>query len=411
MSKESQDIVIDQEVTEAIAKTVNAENEAKFNELTEKMEKFLAENAKEEVVVDKGARGGEEAEVVEGYAALTKEQFAKEQIVAKFTDRAKFKEMNDFAVKSLQKAGKIEKATYLNVGTDVDGGYLVPENELMTDVLNILPEFSSFAGELRVVTLTQGEGIDVATLTADVVMTEVGTEGGAKTATKVTFGDDQTNVREFAGIALMTKKLVAMSASDVYAILRDSYARAIAKNREELALTDATSGIINKSGIVTVSTGGTSLTDTTWEIIKSLPYQVPTQSANGGIYVISRALMAHLDGLTGTDGHEIMVMDSGSAGTLTGRFRNGYRFVVAETLPNADAVSTEYAVFGNFGKYAIDVRLGAVQTDIFDSGIVTISGTDHNLIQENKLAMRVETWENVGYPLTGAFAVLTTDAS
>lgn len=413
-----QTIEIDAEVTQAISKQVTDSMQEKFDAQAKEFESKLAELSKvEETSVDKGARGGQEAEVVSGLDALTKEQFAVEQVKAALGNHARLQELNQHALKSLEKAGVVNKATYLNVGTDADGGVLVPNNELLSDIMDLLPEYSAMAGEIRVITLTNGEGIDVSTLTADVIMTEVGTEGGTKDDTKPTFGDKTVNVREFAGIAIMTKKLLKQSAFDVYAILRDSFARAIAKNREVLALTDATSGIVNDAGVVETYAGGsstsgsTSVADVTWEEIKAMPFAVPTQSANGGIYAISRVLLAALDGLTDSQGREIVTMDQGGAGSLSGRFKNGYRFVVAESLGAADAVDTAFCVFGNFGQYAIDVRQGAVESDVFDSGVVDDGVTEHNLINENKLAMRVETWENVGYPLPGAFNVLKTAAS
>lgn len=61
-------------------------------------------------------------------------------------------------------------------------------------------------------------------------------------------------------------------------------------------------------------------------------------------------------------------------------------------------------------RYGILLRQGTVESETFNSGVVNdgangSNGTDHNLIQDNKLAHRVAFYENVGYPLPQAFAV------
>lgn len=406
MSKtEEQTIEIDESVTKAIADSVRADIQKEMEEKAQKQDKEINKMAKTET---------EEVEVLGKFDKMSKEAFAVAQLNAALSGNQKeLGELNQHALKTLRAKGLINKATYLNAGTDADGAVLVPNAELLGDVMDILPRFSVLSNELRVITLTNGSSIDVSTLTADVVMTEVGTEGGDKTVTKPTLGDKNVAVREFAGIALMTKKLIQQSAIDVYAVLRDSFARAIAKKREQLVLTDSTSGIVGNANVVAynLDAGETKVANFSWEDIKKLPYKVPTQSAAGGIYVVSRLLLEHLDTLTDSTGQSIVTLDEGSAGALTGRFKNGYRFVVAETLGTSDAVSTTHAVFGNFSQYGIIVRQGAIDSAVFDSGIVTDgSAVDHNLIQENKLAMRVETWENVGYPLPGAFVKATTAA-
>lgn len=410
-------IEIDEATAEAIAKHVKPQ-EVDMDAIAEKVAARIVEDAKkndkEVNKLDNGDPKPAEGEILGKYDKMSKEAFAVAQVSAVLSKNfSELQEMNDHALKSLKAAGMIEKATYLNAGTDADGAVLVPNAELLGDIMSVLPEFSPLANELRVVTLTNGSSIDISSITADVIMTEVGTEGGTKAVTKPTLGDTNVAVREWAGIALMTKKLIQQSALDVYAILRDSFARAIAKKREELILTDATSGIVNKAGVdvTTLGAGQTTVSSVDVEELKLLPFEVPTQSAAGGIFVFSRLLLAQLATKKDTTGQPIVTVDATAAGGLTGTFA-GYRYVVSEVLGTSDAISTVHAVFGNFRKYGVVVRQGAIDTAVFDSGTVVDGGSvSHNLIQENKLAMRVETWENVGYPLPSAFARLRTAAA
>lgn len=413
MSKTDEQVVeLDAQAVEAIAKQVKAP-EIDYEVLAEK----IAEKSKPaDKEVNKLAAGKQEAKVetVSKYEQMSKEDFAVAQINAVLSRNSQeLNALNDHALKTLRDKKLIEKATYLNVGTTADGGAIVPNADLLTDIFTTLSTYSALANELRVVNLTNGSSLDVATLTADVVMTEVGSEGGSKAVTKPTLGDGNVAVREFAGIALLTKKLVAQSAVDVYAILRDSFARAIAKQREQLILTDSASGIINKSGRVNTVTavGANQVSEIPMATILAMPFTVPVASANGGIYAISRTLAGNLAVREDTTGRPLALID-GSGSALTGTFSNGYRFVISELLGTSDAAGQVHAVFGNFRQYGVIVRQGAVDSQVFDSGTVTDgASTVHNLIQENKLAMRVEFWENVGYPMPGAFATLTTGAA
>ena len=411
MSEVTQTVEIDEAVTKAITEEVAKS----FTEKLEALEAKLTPKVEEKEASKLAGAETVEGVVVDKYAEMSKEAFAVAQLNAALQGNKKeLADLNKHAMKTLKEAGYIEKATYLNAGTTADGGAFVPNADLLKDIFTTLPKYSSVANLAREITLTEGDSLDLATLTADVVMTEVGSEGGNKTVTKPTIGDANIAVREWAGIALMTKKLVRQSAIDVYAVIRDSFARAIAKKREELLLTDSTSGIINKSGVVveTADTGATSVEDITVKQLKAMPFKVPTASANGGTYVFSRMLLGELAGKEDTTNQPIVTLNPGQqGGALSGTF-NGYPFVVAETLGTSDAISTVHAVFGNWGEYAIVLKQGAVDSQVFDSGVVVDgSAVEHNLIQQNKLALRVETWENVGYPLPGAFVRLRTAAS
>lgn len=413
MSEVSKEIEIDETVVKAIADQVTASMQPQIDEIK------AAQTAVVEKEVNKLNNGEAEAEVevLDELSKMSKEAFVIKQINAALqNDGTELAKLNAHAMKTLEKAGYIDvtKATYLNAGTTADGGAFVPNADLLKDIFTVLPNYSSVANLLREITLTEGDSLDLATLTADVIMTEVGSEGGTKAVTKPTIGDGNVAVREFAGIALLTKKLLRQSAIDVYAVVRDSFARAIAKKREQLILTDSTSGIINKSGRVETVLASTKVgvADITIKQLKAMPFKVPTASAAGGSYVFSRLMLAELDGREDTTGQPIITI-SGQAngGSLSGTF-NGYPFVVSEVLGATDAVSTVHAVFGNWGQYGILLKQGAVDSQVFDSGTVVDGGSvSHNLIQENKVALRVENWENVGYPLPGAFTTLKTAAS
>jgi HK97 family phage major capsid protein len=329
-------------------------------------------------------------------ATLDKYEFAAKQFSAWVNKDAKtLAELNQKALESYTSDVK-SKLGYMNTGVVADGGAIVPSNELLTDVFTTLSNYSTVANDLRPITLTEGNGLDVATLVTDVIMSEVGTEGGDKAVTKPILGDGDVTLREFAGIAVLTKKLVRQAAINVYDLLRESFARAIANQRAVMALTDATSGIANKAGVVEVETAAAI---PTYSEIKSMPYKLPVGAVQGGKYYISREALEALDSETDTTGRDLEVLTLDGDG-LSGRFKNGFSFAVEEVLGKAGA---PHAVFGAMGRFGILLRQGTVESETFDTGTVVDGATTHNLLQQNKLAQRVAFYENVGYPLPGAF--------
>ena len=308
-------------------------------------------------------------------------------------DKATLKELNEKAIASCVEKG------YLNAGTTADGDAIVPGSELLDDVYSTLSAYSGIAGDLRVVTLTNGNSLDVSTLLTDVIMTEVGAEGDDKKVTKPEFGSKEIALREFAGIAVMTKKLVRQAAINVYDILVESFARAIAKARAEMALTDTTSGLLEISGVKTVTPAGSA---PTWAEIKKMPYQVDAAAVQGSKYYFSRSVLEALDTAVDQDGRSLDVVELDGNG-LSGRLKNGFQFVVEDVLTG------NQAAFGAAGRYGILLRQGTVESETFDTGVVNdedVMTTTHNLLQQNKLAHRVAFYEAVGYPIPSAFCVI-----
>ena len=294
-----------------------------------------------------------------------------------------------------------------NTGVTADGGAIVPGAELLTDIYSTLQDYSTVANDLRVITLTSGNALDVATLVNDVIMSEVGSEGGDKSVTKLELGDEDVSLREFAGLSVITKKLVRQAAVNVYNILRESFARAIANQRAELALTDGDSGILNKTGVAEHEAGAAGVENYTWGDVKRMPYQIPASAVSGGKYYISRELLETLDTAKDDQNRDLDVVEL-DGDRMSGRFKNGFEFAVEETLGQDGA---EHAVFGSFGRFGILLRQGSVEVETFDSGTVEDDNVTHNLLQQNKLAERVAFYENVGYPLPGAFVKLVDPAA
>ena len=379
------------------------ETEANTTEAEEAEEEENTNEAETEVEAEKEVKMTEaekksiqtaQAEQEVATKAFDKVDHAAKQFAAYLAkDAKKLKELNEEALKTYTGT----KATYLNTGVTADGGAIVPSAQLLEDVYTTLDTYSSVASDIRVVTLESGDSLDIASLVDDVVMTEVANEGGNKPVTKPVFGESDITLREFAGIAILTKKLVRQAAVNVYDILRNSFARAIARKRAELILTDSTSGIVNNAGVTQIPT---TAAIPTYAELTSAAWEVPVAAVAGAKYYLSREAIGAIAQEVDAAGNSYVTLD-GEAG-LSGRFRNGFRFSVEESLGGTNP----HAVFGNFARFGILLRQGAVESETFDTGIVVDGASvEHNLLQQNKLAHRVAFYENAGFPVPAAFAV------
>lgn len=399
---EDEAVVVEEAQVEAVAEveTVEETEEAEVEEETNQTE--VVEETKMEDDKKSAVKGIVEAPVladqdVKATKSFDKVEHAAKQFAAYLSkDTKALKELNQQALDTYTGT----KATYLNAAIMADGGAIVPSAQLLEDVYSTLNVYSSVASDIRVITLESGDSLDIASLVDDVVVSEVTTEGGTKPVTKPVFGEDNITLREFAGIAILTKKLVRQAAVNVYEILRSSFARAIARKRAELILTDATSGIVNQAGVTKIETAADI---PTWAELQTAPWTVPVATVQGSKYYLSREALGAIASAVDGEGRPLnnVVLD-GETG-LSGRLANGFRFEVEETLGVASA---PHAVFGSFSRFGILLRQGAVESETFDTGIVVDgSSVSHNLLQQNKLAHRVAFYENAGFPVPAAFAV------
>ena len=393
---------------EAKLQEQNEKTDASENEETEKQEdvKENKEKSMDKDEIQKQVKAPSQEEVL---TATTEKQLDKYTLTAKQfaafvnKDAKTLAELNKQAIASYGEGVKV-KGNIMTAGTAEDGGAVVPCAELMKDVYTTLGTISSVANDLRVVTLTDGDSLSYASLITDVIIKEVETEGGKKSSTKMTFAKGNLNLREFAGIAVLTKKLVRQAAVNIYDILVESFARAIANKRADMALTDTKSGIYKNSKVTKVETAADL---PTWDEIRTMPYKVAAKAAKGAKYYISRQLLEALDTNTkDTNGRDLEVVKLDGDG-LSGTFKNGFAFVVEDVL----GADKNHAVFGNMSTYGILLRQGNVESETFDTGEVEDSESGkHNLLQENKLAHRVAFYENVGYPIPSAFAVTVNES-
>ena len=385
---------LDEAAVKAIAEQVTVDTDAIADKVAEKLAAAAA------AAGDKPAnKAVNDQDADQGVAIkdMTAEQRTRAHLKAlRDGDQAKVKEFNQHSVETLVKAG------YMNVTTTADGGGFVPDADMLNEVFSLEANYGVAARLCRTVNVNS-DGIKAAALTANVSFTEVTTETGTKATTKPTFSYPTVDLREFAGIVVMTDQLLEDSAFDVRGFVSEELARAAAKKEDELLLTDSTTGLLNIADTV-ITRVGVALANMTADNFIDAEYSVPTASQEGGSWVLGRVVVPALAKLKGSDGQYIW--RSGANADVPGTI-NGKAYYVSEVMPTATTgTNVGYGVFGNFARYAILIRKAGLKLTFHDSGIVNVGGTDYNLIQQDMTALRAVIRRNVFVPLPGAFAVL-----
>lgn len=316
-------------------------------------------------------------------------------------DREQLKAFNQYAIDTNVKAG------YMNVTTEADGGGFVPDADMLSEVFSLEANYGVAARLCRTVNVSS-DSVKAAALSANVSFTEVTTETGTKATTKPSFTYPTVELREFAGIVVMTDQLLEDAAFDVRGFVAEELARAAAKKEDELLLTDATTGLTKIAGTVVVRIGA-ALANLDFDDVIDAQFGVPTASQEGGTWVLARAAVPVLRKIKSTDGSYIW---GAAPNADTPATINGQPYVVSEVMNDAaTGLDKAYGVFGNFARYAVLIRKAGLKLTFHDSGTVNVGGTDFNLIQQDMTAMRAVIRRNIFIPLPGAFSVLKSNAS
>jgi len=394
-----QRVDLDEDTAKAIAEHVSVDTDA----IAEKVAKSILEanKADDQPVNKKVGDSSDDKPVAGDISKMSASERTRAHLKAlKQGDQEAVLKFNTYNVETLVKAG------YMNTTTTADGGGFVPDADMLNEVISLEANYGVAARLCRTVNVNS-DSVKAAALSTTVSFTEVTTETGVKATTKPVFTYPTVELREFAGIVVMTDQLLEDAAFDVRGFVAQELARAAAKKEDELLLTDATTGLVNIAGTV-VTRIGAALANLDGDDMINAQYSVPTASQEGGSWIVSRAAVPALRKLKSTDGNYLW------GGGLTGDNAptiGGAPFYVSDVLSTAaTGADVGYAVYGNFGQYAILIRKAGLKLTFHDSGIVNVGGTDYNLIQQDMTAMRAVIRRNVFIPLPGAFAVVKSDA-
>lgn len=380
---EVKDEVIEEkvEVSPELAKSIADTVVSQVNEQVE--EKINAKFAEQEKVVTKSVGGSEEATVVDGKVKTARDFVGGLRSLLN-GDNAAVRAYNEKTIASQVKAG------YLNEGTSADGGVLVPPADFIAEVVRLEEVYGVARRNARVRTVN-GNAVTLNKKNSGVTMYETG-EGVAKTGTKMTFGVDTVQLRKFAAIAPLTDELTDDAAVDVWNELTIDFAREAARIEDTLVFTDDTTGILNASGVVAITTGNA------LDQLILATTSVPTQSMQGGKFYMHRTYLSALQQVKDSQGRYIWQpgVDGNSSGTIW-----GYPIELVEVLPH------NTAIFGNLQYATLITKRGLQLTRLTEGTIHDASGNAVNLAEQDMQALRAVTRLNARVQFPAAFAVLT----
>lgn len=331
------------------------------------------------------AKKSKEARLVLGIKALMNKDFAT------------LKAVNDA---NLSEMDVHQKAPFQNENTNADGGYLVPPADFIADVARLEEQYGVAIKDARIYRVN-GNTVLLNKKASGVTMFEMTLgqghgEGQVKTGTKMTFGQDSVTLRKFAAIAAVTDELLEDSAVNIYNELTTDFARETARWQDRLVFTDASSGIVNQSGVVAITSG------TLLDQMVQATWQVPTQSARGGKFYISRSRFGGL--LQAKDSQQRYILSPGADGS-SGTTVWGYPYQVVEVLEEFGQRNT--VIFGNLQYVVLVLKNGLQLKTLTEGTIHDADGNAVNLAEQDMTGLRAVTRMAARVQFPKAFAVLT----
>lgn len=393
-----EELILSPEAEEAIAE----KTATKLFELQE-----AKKEATEAVVTkDLGADASEAKVVVTEEAKETKEvRFVKGIKALMHGNQKALAQSNSISIEEAN-----VKYGFQNETTNADGGYLVPPADFIADVARLEEQYGVALRDARIIRTNnntvllnkKASGVSLYEMTSNNSPTGsvgVGSAGETqkKQGTKMTFGQDSVTLRKFAAIAAVSDELLEDAAVNIYNEIVTDFARANAQQADKLVFTDSSSGIINTSGVVSISSG------TVLDQMVQATWQVPTDSAKGAKFYISRSRFGGLlqQKTSATGDYILKPGPSGTSGTTIW----GYPYEVVEVLEETGNRNT--VIFGNLQYVVLVVKNGLQLTTLTEGTVWDADGNSLNLAQQDMTALRavVRMASVVQFP--AAFAKLT----
>jgi len=401
-ANKTDDIVIDEAVTTAVAEKAAEAVKADMptaDDIAEKMmEKMAAKDeANEKVnkkkIHDDGGEGeqGDDSNKSD-YGKLSKElRFARGLVAFKNGDAAGIAKYNEYVNKAWKEEA-IEKANYQNVTTTADGGALVPDPEFVAEVERLTDDYG-VVSRLATIRKTDRDSVTLLSGTNEISFTRTG-EATAVNAQKLTYAATTAALDKYIATLVFTSEVIEDAAINLWNDAAEEIARARAKLFDQLVFTDATYGLLYApdagEGWKTLSVGS-AITDFSADDAMDAKYKVVSSVRRKGKYFMHPTVWNMIRQAKSGDG------TNSSAEYLFGP-------VGSEVQPNIDGVAVElvdvlpakgeitanepFAVFGDLSRVKMHVKR-LLETKIFDSGTVKdAGGSDINLITQDSWAIR-----------------------
>ncbi|MFF0867636.1 phage major capsid protein [Nonomuraea sp. NPDC003560] len=251
-----------------------------------------------------------------------------------------------------------EHARALNMGSDPEGGYLVPPVQWVTEMLQAVDDDVPLRGLATVMTLTQGEGLGVPTLETDLADADWTTElGTGSLDDSLRFGGRELSPNPVAKQVKISRTLLRRSNRNPEQIVRDRMAYKFAVTQEKAFMT----GDGNKKplGVFTASTQGISTardvvtgsaTDVTADGLIDAKYTLKPQYWARARWLWHRDAIRRIRKLK--DANNVYIWQAGLASDRPDTILD-VPYVVSEWVPNTFTTGLYVGMIADFSYYWI----------------------------------------------------------
>lgn len=410
MSKETQEIQIDDAVVAAVAEKATESIKSSITvptaeEIAEKMVELTEKTVKKDVTVEKTV----ETKQKDAFANLSKEQRFRKGLFAHLNkDMGAMAEYNNYVANAWR---EINKADYQNVTTTADGGALVPDPEFVAEVERLTDEYG-VVSRLATIRRTDRDSVTLLSGTNEISFTRTG-EATAQNAQKLTYSAATVALDKYIATLVMTSELVEDSAIDIFADATNEIARARAKLFDQLVFTDATYGLLSATTGDTYKTQtvGAALSNFDFDDCMDATMKVVSSARRNGRFFMHRTVWNELRQTKTGDGTNSAAMYyAGDPMTAPTPMIDGYPVELVDVMPDSGDITANeaFAVFGDLSRIKLHVKR-LLETKVFDSGVVPdAGGTDINLISQDSWAIRATLRCVPQTRFQGAFVIIGT---
>lgn len=291
--------------------------------------------------------------------------------------------------------------------TDTAGGYLVPE-EFRAEIIRIIPKYGVARRLCRILPMNT-DTMRIPRQTATVSVTWPG-EAKKGTGSKPTLGQVLLSSKTMVGLCSYSAEFLADAGLPIIQYLQTIFAEEIAAE-EDNQLFNGTglpfNGILSVSGVNVWDLGGSTTSGKTTigsavvdDVIDA--HGMLSEDADDNVWLVgNKALITALRKVKVTSDYALAPATQGMPGTVA-----GMNWTTSKKLPSAPAVSTKFAVVGNF-QYAIIGDREQMTIAMAREGTI---GSD-NLFEQNMSGLRLTERIAINVAVPSAFTVLKTAAS
>jgi HK97 family phage major capsid protein len=284
---------------------------------------------------------------------------------------------------------EIKSPTGLNEGTTTAGGYLVPP-EYQWDIVQLARNKSYALQFCDVIPMAS----DILYLPKETTLPSVSwtLEGGTMSDSDPVFDQVKLTANKLTAFSTVTNELLADSALDVVSIITEQFIYGMAQELDNQMFNGTGTPV---SGILTadcgysvvLGTGSASFSMVTATDISNMIAQLQQGYLEGARFFVNRKGLHYLRALKSTINTLIFAQMGGTVPNTLWE----YPILMSEKITNTDGASTAFVIFGQFNRFKIGRRQGAMAIEADPYTKFTTDETQFRMITRWGMANAMKT--------------------